>query len=307
MTRFPKRQVIWLAAILFLLSVLATLGVGFKTPSVNKTEIPSNQSKPEPPPPSQEQPKAERLSPYDIESLIENDPQADLRDMWNGLGITGDTDADNYHLNILHTCHNCKSEMYAYDLDGKPGKEILLRVEDRPAEACRYLIFKQVKGRHSDDDWKLLGHIDHDFGRYSMPEHAFIVSSGHTWLLIEFQGGSGSGYSYYANGLFRVTADEVKAVLDFPSEGCLSLDNALPTSAFSSRILNCQEKGGRTTVEVELAISYQYPLADSDDSGDTLWSKNQRAVYTTQAATGKLVLDPVQSTVSEEELAEVYD
>src|SRR5262249_3087838 len=80
MAWLAKRPFIWPATTLLLMCLLATLGIGFTHSSGNKAVIASNLSKlPSRLLSSQDEPqkksKIKVLSPYDIESLIENDPQ----------------------------------------------------------------------------------------------------------------------------------------------------------------------------------------------------------------------------------------
>ncbi len=93
-----------------------------------------------------------KLSPYDIEFFVNAHPQASLAELWQRLGI--------HRLNLtegwqtypgaaafLANCNACSAESFEYDLDDESGSEVLLRIEDRLPENCRYLVFKCRLGR----------------------------------------------------------------------------------------------------------------------------------------------------------------
>jgi hypothetical protein len=257
-------------------------------------------------------PCPQSLSPYDIALFIADNPDADLRDLWGQLGIKslnfgdssvsveqhGQTDR------FLTNCKVCDVETYAYELDGEPGREILLKVSFFLEQSCRYLLFKQLKNRGGKSEWKLLGHIDHGFGKYRMPEHSIVNEGGKQWLTVKVQEGSGSGFALYHDRLFDVSGKRLTEILRFPSEGHLSTCCHYPTRKFEARIIKCETVNNVTTVELEFSISYSSYL-DSDDF--ELWKKKQKAVYKTDPKSGKLVLDTTQSDISEEEIDAIYN
>lgn len=258
------------------------------------------------PPQERYQQKLRSLSPYDIEFFINADPQADIQDIWQRLGIDSKYNGDdkyNYVSNqgFFSKCHGCKAETYEYDLDGEYGSEVLLRIEDRLQEACRYLIFK-YSGRGNDGEF--IGHIDHDFGRYRMPQHRIIVSGGETYLVVQVQGGSGSGVSLYYDKIFQVRRSRVKEIVSYASEGHQSTTTDNPSREFAGRILNCQTKRNVTTVEVEFIVSYYNDF--NTDEGRLMWTKKQKAVFRRRFKSKNAILDRSESNVTEDEIESVY-
>jgi hypothetical protein len=254
--------------------------------------------------PSSNEPKLETLSPYGIQRFINSNPQASLEEVWHGLGIKSANFSESPHEDIndfFNKCYGCDAEIYEYDLDGQPGIELLMRVSDNLQEACRYLIFRRGKG----NEWKLMGHIDHGFGRYRMPQHFFSLSGGDPYLIIQGQGASGSGVALYYDRLFKVTSAGVEEVLSYTSGGHQSGYGFVPDRDFSGRVLSCEIGKGAAKVEVEFAVSY----SNYDDSGgnEMLWSKKQKAVYIRPFNSKRFILDPLKSGLSEKEIEAVYN
>ena len=256
------------------------------------------------------EPKLKSLSPYEIEAYIDENPQADVSDIWRRLGIRYEnlglghfTDEDQF----FSSCRGCEAEIFTYEFNGKAGSEVLLRVSDRLQEACRYLIFEELNARSAKDGWKLLGHIDHAFGRYRIPQHYFVASQGKTWLVVQGQAGSGSGFALYYDRLFRFDGDKMKEVLSYPSEGHLSgVVGYEPSREFAARILSCESKNGIETVMIEFTLSYSGYVEDSDVSNVLLWDKRQKAVYIKQPGSRNYVLDESKSDLSEKEIKAIY-
>lgn len=237
-------------------------------------------------------------SPYDIQLFIQTHPQARLKQFWQQLGIASQETDGRY----WDTCEDCNAEIYDFDLDDEPGKEVLLRISDTAAFACHYLIFKRDDAHFFKYQWKLLGHIDQTLGRSVLPQHTVVISGGKTWLLIEALTGTGAGYSHSDTRLFKVSRDGVKELLEYPSDGFQSCGCYMPTQVFDSRLIDCQSKDGITTAEIEFSISYYHGL----DNMILLWKKTQKAVYRTHIYTGKLKLDRVNSNISETEIEKIY-
>ena len=240
--------------------------------------------------------KLEKFSPYDIEFFVNAHPQADPKVIWRHFGVRPESDVEP---DFFNNCTNCEARSDRYDLDEEPGREVVLRISDDLQEACRYLIFKYVEGGSPPDDWKLLGNIDHGFGRYVMPQHYKVASGGKNWLVVEVQGASGSGVAHYYSRLFQVSAHGIKEVLSFTSDGHQEGIGFEPSRDFSSRILDCKVRGGSASVEIEYAVKYAY--------GDlTLFGGRQKATYGGRMS-GGLALDARRSELSAEEVEAVYN
>lgn len=238
------------------------------------------------------------LSPYQMRSFVIAHRNSQLTELWQRLGIRFQYAGERVSKHpdgFLNKCIGCEAEVFENELDDEPGREVLLRVSDNLQESCRYLVFKRV-GNRSSDKWKFLGNIDHDFGRYRMPQHLVLLSGGTSWLAIEVQESSGNYFVSYSSRLFKVNNNGLRELLTFPTEGHQRGVSAEPHREFSSRLVSCDIKSGITTAEIEFSVSY------SPDK--LLWQKRQKAVF--RGYSGKLSLDPRASDLTKEELEAVY-
>jgi hypothetical protein len=259
--------------------------------------------------PAKSQPRS--LSPYDIALFIADNQDADLSEVWKQLGIQKlnfgyddeGEETDGPHIDrFLSRCGGCDIETFALELDGEPGREVLLKISDLLAQSCRYLLFKQMRNNNKTG-WKLLGHIDHGSGKYRMPQHELIYSGGKPWLVITVQEGSGSGFSLYHDRVFAVKSTGIKEVIRFPSEGHWQTCCYNPIREFSTQVENCEISNDVITCEIQFTISYSAYL-DSDEI--LLWEKRQKATYRTDRKTNTLVLDATKSDLTQEEIDIIY-
>ena len=247
------------------------------------------------------------LSPYDIEHFINAHPQANLAKLWQRLGIhrlnfAKDWPSETKPDHFLVSCMGCQADSIEIDLDEEPGAEVLLRIQDVLSESCRYLVFKW-----KSDAWKLLGHIDHDFGRYRMPQHKVLLSNNKTWLVIQAQGGSGSGVSLYFDRVFLVEHDALKEVMHYTSEGHQSSFTYEPIREFYGRIVNCIIRDGVAQIEIEFGVNYigeEYP---DPPQKFVLFSKRQKAFFSGQPGHRQLSRDRINSILSQEEIDAVFN
>lgn len=265
-------------------------------------EIPSRS-----PATSQELDELRSLSPYDIEFFVNAHPQANLAELWQRLGIQRPNLA--WHTDVtlsrfLAKCNACSAESFEYDLDDESGSEVLLRVEDRLAESCRYLIFKWLGQSGS---WRLIGHVDHDFGRYRMPQHLIVISNGKPWLVIKGQGGSGSGVALYFDRLFLVDRGVLKEVLQYASDGHQSTFTYEPEREFSARILNCEFRNGIARIEIEFLVTYLRGDISKSAQDACLFTRRHKAVFIRQLSREGFALDTAKSDLSQNELDAVYN
>lgn len=251
----------------------------------------------------------EELSPYNIELFIATHPNANLAELWQRLGIhrqnlAGDWQSNPTSAGFLTSCTDCQAEILEHDFDGEPGAEVLLKIEDRLTESCRYVVFRW---NEQLDSWKVIGHIDYNFGRYRMPQHKILLSNNRSLLVIQGQGASGSGVSLYFDRVFLVEPNALKEVLSYTSEGTQSVFGSGPTRDFSGQISNCIIQHGMAKIEIEFAVTY----SSEDDSRPThefaLFTKRQKAVFTGRVGKRMLKLNAVNSALSQNELEAVFN
>lgn len=312
MKRFSSH--ILVAILTFAISVVG-MSLIFMKPAVNKIEtVVSVENKIEIPKVSavSETPKPtepESLSPYDIESFINNNPQAELENIWQKLNISGKFNSlPDWEKNesFLGICSGCVAETFNYDLDDEPGGEVFLRIPDNSQESCRYLIFKYIEAKSKNDSWKLIGFIDHDFGRYRMPQHSFLLSGGKSFLVVTVQTQSGSGVAHYTDRLFTLHQGKLIEFLDYPADGHQSNLSYQGVREFSGRVSNC--KIGNKTAQIEVEFTVNYSSWDEKTNSDfLLWSKKQKAVYIKSLNSKQKKLDSSKSDLTQKEIDTIYN
>ena len=306
-------QRIAIAALTFAVGISSTMLINILRPQVSKQPTPHRQefesvhhTQPQAPATvvpsngSSKKDRLESLSPYAIEMFIDAQPQADVQDIWRRLGVRPKLTLDHHPggEEFFSTCSGCEAETYEYDLDGHPGSEVLLRVSDRLQEACRYLIFKHNGATSPEEKWQLLGHIDHDFGRYMMPRHHLVVGGGKTWLVVQVQAASGTGVSLYIDRVFEISRDKLREVINYTSEGHQAGFDFEPSREFSGRISDIRNEKGDEVIEVLFSVTYS--LTESSE-----WQKKQKAVFVRRA--NKFMLDARRSELSWKEMDAVYN
>lgn len=310
MKRFTSH--IFIAVFTFALSVLGTTLFFYqssKNEKLQKTEpfvetkleLPQNVEKVETP--KETEPKS--LSPYDIESFIYNNPQADLNILWQKLGITGKFNSlPDWEKNesFLETCTSCEAETFNYNLDDEPGDEVLLRIADNSQESCRYLLFKRIDS--AGNSWKLFGFTDHDFGRYQMPQHSFLLSGGKSFLIVQVQVQSGSGVAQYNDRLFNVQKGKLIELIDYTADGHQSEFGY--QREFSGRVSDCKIENGKAQIEIEFTVNYT-GWDEKSGSDFLLWSKNQKAVYVKSLNSKQKILDSAKSNITQKEIDTIYN
>lgn len=239
-------------------------------------------------------------------SFINAQPGSDLTKLWQRLGIRTvnigwNQKPDSTKSNFLTTCGNCQAESFEYELDGEVGSEVLLRIEDQLREECRYLVFKWV-GVH---EWRLLGHIDHNFGRYRMPQHLVLLSGSKSWLVIQGQGASGTGVALYFDRVFLITRNRLAEVFSYNSEGHQSDFDY--TKEFSARIVSCGIKDGVAHSEIEFSVTYFGADYSEPSHQIALFAKSQRAVFYRRHGHRVATLDVDHSELTHDELDTVYN
>ncbi|MFL6207939.1 MAG: hypothetical protein ACJ74W_03775 [Pyrinomonadaceae bacterium] len=278
---------------------IATFAFTLRQPQVKRPPCPQVEVKQQAervsPPPVVYQPreKPKSMSPYDLWIYIDrNADHPDLQSIWRELGIKAE---------LLKTCANCEAQLFDVELDGQPGREVLLRVTGW-GEECRYLVFNQAGDPRKNSGWKLVGHIDSDFGRYRMPEHSILVGAGRSWLIINFQGASGSGVALFFNRVFEVTKTRIRDVLSFTSDGHQSdpvSDTGVTDRDFYADIINMERRGATEFMEIRFAASYY------NDAG-IMWGHNRKAVFVKGAKSKRFILNNSMSELSEHEIDAVF-
>ncbi len=240
-------------------------------------------------------------NPYAIANAVDGSIDLDVEEVWRRLGISSEIGEG-----FFSKCTVCSAEAFEFNLDDSPQNEIVVRIANS-LEECRYLVFAEIKSNRTK--YKLIGNIDHDFGRYQMPSHHFVVSKGRAYLVVRGQTVSGSGVAAYNYRLFRVKGGRLEELLEFPADGHQSLTTADPTRDWSTRVRSVTPlTNGATRIELDLMIDYA--LEDYDGDGPVLgghWTKRERAVFYKPAGGRRAYVDRRKSTVTQHQIEAEYN
>lgn len=256
-------------------------------------------------------PFPQSLSPYDIRNFIDRKTQLDLTTIWSLLQIqtinlSRSDGFDPAKYPFLQNCYDCQAEAFEYELDGRPGVDILVKISDGTGRFSRYLIFGL-----SDEgwgEWKLLGHIDSENNKYRSSQHKVFIGGGRSWLTISSQGASGTGVATYYDRVFLVNRGGVHEVLSYQLEGHQSSswpDNE--SRQFFGQLVSCELEGDFITAEIAMVVQYFGEDYLGGGNGILLWEKSQKAFFTNRLGQSEQVFDRSRSTLSERELEEVYN
>lgn len=242
-------------------------------------------------------------SPYDIQRFVEQNPTFDARALWQRLDgadstrLHGESLANN---RFFEKCDYCSTETDETNV-GEFRDTVLLRIENRGTEECRYLLFQ----RADSADFHLIGFIDHDFGRYQMPKHRWVEIGERTYLVVRVQTTSGSGVSGFADRLFALHHGRLSEIAIYPGQGhemTTCDDRALEFSGKINQITGSptHEMVVRVTLEVHRLTCGK---TGTLDRGRT----KRRMVFRWSARTGESVFDASASNASRRELEVMKD
>ncbi|MDT5120835.1 MAG: hypothetical protein QOC96_317 [Acidobacteriota bacterium] len=247
------------------------------------------------------QPHQVSISPYEIKRLIDENRRAaqlaedklDLVPIWEKLGIRkNETGFDaNYCYGV------CGADIFKLELDGKAGKEILLRLSDNGAMDYLYLIFSEEKTSSNNSTWNLLGRID-SFGWYWNVPHRVEIAGTKRWLVIGRMTGHGSGFGSYAEDWYEVNKNGVERVLSFQTELFIGA-GANPMIDRKTKVLSLDYHHGIAIVVLQTSTSYDEYQRDNDFH---LWSKKSKATFVKEFGTNRFSFDPLHSEILEKDL-----
>lgn len=237
-------------------------------------------------------------NPYALANSLDGYSDVEIAELWKRLRVKNDM--------FFTNCSACSAEAFAFNLDDSPQNEVIVRIANS-IEECRYLVFGQIESDTAK--YKLIGNIDHDFGRYEMPSHHFVVSNGRAYLVVRGQTVSGSGVAAYNYRLFRVKSGRLEELLEFPADGHQSTTTADPTREWSTSVSEVTPLTGGA-IRIELDLTIDYTVEDYDGDGPVQggrWTKHERAVYYKPAGDRQAYLDRSKSTVTERQLEAEYN
>lgn len=256
------------------------------------------------------------LDPFAIERHVAQHGSLDVTALWRELGLQARLQTVYARLGVeaLHDepffdeCTGCVAEIFQVELDGESGKEVVLKLYQQGG-FCRFLIFRGPQQKAAGQ-WRLLGHADHDFARYYMPEHRVETRAGKRFFVMKAQGVSGSGVALAYDRWYEVDSKGVREVMSLPAQGHQCFEIRLLCREFTSHVGSRTEHQGVETIQVLFTVAYtgDYALINERSKTDfPLFTKRQWAIFTRTTNSSAYRLDPLRSTITTEEIRTVYN
>lgn len=238
------------------------------------------------------------ISPYDIKRLVDinrrESGQGDVLELapfFAQLGIERDDTGD-----FIHDCKgDCEAALFTLELDGAPGREIILRLTDSTGSYL-HLVFERVGKRRADEaGWKFFGFI-HRYTWWADPEDAprTVTIGGKHYLRLDDWPGHGSGYGAGQETLYEVNEEGIKQVLDFQSGLFVGLGN--PGIDSDMKIVGTGYKDETASIVLEATNTYTGCLQRLDCF--PLFSTKRRVTFVRRAGAQEFTLDPSKSEMS---------
>lgn len=188
----------------------------------------------------------------------------------------------------------CRARIFFHELDGRPGAEVVVMISGF-FELSRYLVFTPA-----GKQWKLLGHVDHDFNKYEMSRHRVEHTGKNSWLVIRAQEGSGTGFALYSETWYQVTSGGIKPVLSYPSDG-----HTYPGSLGVSREFKVKPIGlNLNSIALHYTVNYTASMFD-ERASRRRFINIHRLRFKWNETAAEFVFDANKSEVSPGEIAAI--
>lgn len=233
-------------------------------------------------------PRVVTTSPFAVAGIINQarTKSTELRPLWKSLAIDekGFEGCGGY----------CRARVFSHELDGQRGAEVVVMISGF-FELSRYLVFTPA-----GKQWKLLGHVDHDFNKYEMSRHRVEHTGKNSWLVIRTQEGSGTGFALYSETWYQVTSGGIKPVLSYPSDG-----HTYPGSLGVSREFKVQPIGlNSNSIALHYTVNYSASMFD-ERASRRRFINTHRLRFKWDEAAAEFVFDANKSAVSPGEIAAI--
>ena len=261
------------------------------------------------PQPSPDLDELAEVSPRAISLFVISHRDGDLTRLWKKLGIKTINISEHQQLDpkdfsFLSKCNSCKADEYYHELDGEPGHEVIVKVEDGTMQASRFLILKEL-----DDPvgtWKLLGHIDSDLDKYRPSQHSVVATDAGPLLIVTSQGASGSGVAMYVSRVFAIQPTGIRQIMSYVAEGSQAGYFARYSRSFFGSLVSAKKENGAYVIHLSLSAKY-FGSDPNLNSAMHLFTKTQKAVYSRYLKASDAHLLTHQSELTERELEDVYN
>lgn len=243
------------------------------------------------------------ISPHEIKRLIDENnkgvlkqPSAELdfEPIWQRLNITFDWESF-----LVTKCNrSCEAQISNLELDGQQGRETLCELSF--GSAVVYLIFKQDNNT-ADTQWSLLGYIPSFYASaFVGPSRDVVIAGQKRWLVIESNGGHGSGYGLYYKEWYEIGERGVRQVFAHLSSLYDASWSESPGISSKTKILKAESKGGEATVVLQYSNSFEIHPAREESL--RLWTAKRKVTYVMKSDSSEFVIDPAHSEMTEAEL-----
>ena len=254
------------------------------------------------------------ISPYKIQKYITAGNHSDISLIWRELGIPAELSTVYPRVGIVpddpaifDECEDCRAEIHPLTWKNRKDKLVALKIY-QPWGFCRFLIFRPLQGSRADKPkWQFIGHADHDFARYDMPEHRTEKLGNGTYFVMTAQGLSGTGVSLQYERWYELSSDGMKEVLSLPVRGHECPGPTTLCRTFSARVDKAKSSNRRVRVLYKAQYTGYRFLLDGQSFEDIfLFATQKHAVYVRDKADNDFTLSPVESEMTAEEIRLTY-
>ncbi len=239
-------------------------------------------------------------SPNEMVQQINEKGHAAIRQIWQQLDIE---DTASFFDN------NTKLGASLLDLkitEGNKENYVMLSISDTSEFDWQYLIF-----RLADEKWQFLGTLNFSSQKYLLKPHKYyriIERDGQDlWLVLQWQSGSGTGYSRAEETWYKIDGKQLEKVLEYPISGS-GYAAQLSSIDFEGKVLDYGEQ--KETYEVELSFRFRYwnsyPDYSLSRSENILFEDEKTVYYVLDYKTNKFELEVNRSELTDEQVGKLF-
>lgn len=227
----------------------------------------------------------QRIDPYEIREWIRTHPNCTFQSVLFLLNAESE---------FLGKAINEQLKAEILNLDFGPS---VLEVSSGSGGATEFFFFDYADRERAN--WRFLGAVEPNASFFS---YHIVRGEKQSWFVLRERWGHGSGVGAYGETWYEVNKSSVTSVLGFPVNGADVGTRELKSRLFKGVVVSYEIINGRTTIKVKFQVDYIFP----DDDSQAFLSKHQEAIYIRNDRTGEFKLDEQRSTITNEELGDVY-
>jgi hypothetical protein len=254
-------------------------------------------------------PHAVSISPYEIKRLIDKNNLAarrkqtyelDMKPIGKQLSFE-QTDTSGLFMDVCNG--DCEAEIFNFELDGKPGRETILRLRPTTTGLYNHLVFKQSKSQNSSSlEWILLGDIDtKGWWASKVPQYSVVTAGAERWLTINSPFNRNSGFETEVERFYEVTPE--RGVVEV-----LAYQSRIYDAAFehwlgirrSTKLLKTEVKDGAAVIILQSSSFYEANLGHNQPF--PFLTTRRRITFKKERGARAFVFDPLNSELSSKEL-----